>query len=503
MRLVLALLVLSLAAAGGEPPREARRAFEKAAVAVKAKRLDEAIRDLEEAVRIYPAYAEAWFGLGKLRLQQKDAESARAAFQSAIHADPQYREPYMSLAILEQSAGRWQQLMDVTDRFLEVDAIDFPQTWLLNAVASYNLGNLPKAEKSAREAVRLDLRRQFPEEFRLLGLILERRGDYAGEVDQFRAFLKLESAGPEADSVRARMADAERRAGLSPIPDSGITFRTETNLAVVRFQVRAAKGEPSRTLTAQDIEIRLDGVPQKIALFEGGTTAPRSTPVEISLLLDCSASVDRVAVFNAKVFRDGILDEFPNVSLSIYGFSDNLVRFATPTRDPAVLKKAMDLVASIPQRETPLFGSIADTIRDAAGAGSHVIRMLVIFSDGESESPGDESRAAEAERAAKETGTTVYPVMLNKAGGNSIGAADSIHDFLSLAGATGGKEFKGFMGTDVLPKILSALAGEIRSDYVAGFYLPAAEAKKRHQVEVVLRSKAQGRLTGGSRTIVY
>jgi VWFA-related protein len=503
VRLVLALLGLSaLAVAADEPPREARRAFEKAAAAVKARRIDEAVHDLEEAVTLFPAYAEAWFGLGKLRLEQKSLDAARAAFQSAIQADPNYREPYMSLAILEQSAGHWKELREVTDRFLEVDAIDFPQTWLLNAVANYNLGNLPVAEKSAREAERLDARQQFTEEFRLLGLILERRGDYAGEVEQLRTFLKIASADAGADSVRARLAEAERRAGVSAIPDSGLTFRAGTSLAVVRFQVRPAKGD----LTAQDIEIREDGAPQKIAVFEGGSAssaATRTVPVEISLLLDCSSSVDRVAAFSAKIFRDGILDEFPNVSLSVYGFSDNLVRFATPTRDPAVLKKAMDLVASIPQRSTPLFGSIADTIRDAAGTGANVVRMLVIFSDGESEWPGDENRAGEAERAAKETGTTIFPVMLNKSGGNSMSAADSIHDYLSLAGATGGKEFKGFMGTDILPRILKAVSVEIRSDYIAGFYVPATDKKKRHQVEVVLRSKTQGRISGGARTIVH
>jgi hypothetical protein len=223
--------------------------------------------------------------------------------------------------------------------------------------------------------------------------------------------------------------------------------------------------------------------------------------VEISLLFDCSASVERVAALSPRVFRDNFLDEFPNVSLAIYGFSDNLVRFATPTRDAATLKKAMDLVASIPQRDTPLFGSIADTIRDAATTGANVIRMLVVFSDGESAWPGDENRADEAARVAEASGTTLFPVMLNKAGASSMDAAESIHDFMSLAGATGGRVFQGFMGTNVLPSILKAVSGEVRSDYIAGFYVPAVGDKKRHRIEVVLRSKTLGKLYGGSRTL--
>src|ERR1700678_2044007 len=105
-------------------------------------------------------------------------------------------------------------------------------------------------------------------------------------------------------------------------------------------------------------------------------------PVEISLLFDCSASVERIAAMSSRVFRDNLLDEFPNASIAIYGFSDNLVRFARPTRDSAALKKAMDLVAAIPKGDTPLFGSIADTVRDAATTGANVVRMLVVFSHG-------------------------------------------------------------------------------------------------------------------------
>jgi hypothetical protein len=129
--------------------------------------------------------------------------------------------------------------------------------------------------------------------------------------------------------------------------------------------------------------------------------------------------------------------------------------------------------------------------------------MLVVFSDGESAWPGDDARADEAEHVARETGTTIFPVMLDKQGGTPMGAAESVHDFLGLAPATGGREFKAFMGIDVLPSILKAVAGEVRSGYIAGFYVPASGGKKRHQIEVVLRAKDRGRLYGGSRTIVY
>ena len=490
------------ASAAPRPPKEARRAFEKAAAALKAKRADEAVRDYEQAVTLFPGYAEAWYELGKLRLEHRQPDAARNALESAIRADPKYAQPYLTLAILEHAAGHWKQLVDLTDALLRLDAIDFPQAWLLNSVGNYNNRNLEAAEKSAWEAARLDPHQKFPDTRRLLGLILAQRGDFAGEADQFREYLRLVPSGPDSDAIRAKLAEVAKRTGSIASAESSPVFRTETTLAVVGFQLRQNKGQPVYNLRAEDIEVREDGVAQKIAVFEGGPLSSRTVPVEISLLFDCSASVDLVAAFGSHVFRENLLDEFPNASIAIYGFSDNLVRLSRPTRDAGALKKAMDMVAAIPKRDTPLFGSIADTVRDAASTGANVIRMLVIFSDGESASLGDENRADEATRVAGESGTALFPVMLSKSA-PSMDSVDSIHDFMNLASATGGRELQGLMGVDVLPSILKALAREIRSGYIAGFYVPVSGEQKRHKIEVVLRSKDQGRLYGGSRILMH
>lgn len=510
----LTLLFLFLAALAGSitdqtveppaaPPKEARRAFDKAEAALKAKRADEAMRDYEQAVTLFPGYAEAWYELGKLRLEHQQPDAARDALEQAIHDDPKYAEAYLTLAILEQSARHWKQLADATDALLRLNAIDFPQAWLFNAVGNYNNHNPEAAEKSAREAERLDVRQRFPESWRLLGLILARRGDFAGAAEQFREYLRLVPSGPDSDAIRAKLADAAKSAGSAAVSaDSSPTFRAETTLAVVGFQLRQKKGEPTHVLRAEDIEVREDGVTQKIAVFEGGSSAARTVPVEVSLLFDCSASVERIAATSSRVFRDNLLDEFPNAAIAVYGFSDDLVRLARPTRDAAVLKKAMDLVAGIPKSDTPLFGSIADTVRDAATTGANVIRMLVIFSDGESASFGDDNRAGEAIRVAGESGTMLFPVMLSKSS-LSMDAVNSIHDFMGLASATGGKEFQGLMGADVLPTVLKSVAGEIRAEYIAGFYVPVTGQQKRHQIQVVVRSKDQGKLYGGSRILIH
>ncbi|MGD1094379.1 MAG: VWA domain-containing protein [Bryobacteraceae bacterium] len=291
------------------------------------------------------------------------------------------------------------------------------------------------------------------------------------------------------------------------------TFQVGTNLALVRFRFHPKRGVLIQDLRPEDIELREDGVAQKIAVFEGGRFDTDSVPVEISLLFDCSASVVRIGALNPHVFSEKLLDEFPNVSIAIYGFSDSLVRFSGPTRDPEALRKAMDQVRSTPPGNTALFGSIAETVHDAATTGVNVVRMLVIFSDGQSTSANDVDQVVAATRLANQSGTALFPVMIGELPMadkevrlTRYPIASSISDFLKLAPSTGGKILAGFTeggGGPSLPFVLKSLANEIRSDYVAGFYLPRSGEQKPHKIEVVLRSKDRGRLDGANRIIVH
>jgi len=79
----------------------------------------------------------------------------------------------------------------------------------------------------------------------------------------------------------------------------------------------------------------------------------------------------------------------------------------------------------------------------------------------------------------------------------------SIGSFMTLASATGGEAFDAVGTKDVLPAILKSLAEHVRYDYVAGFYTSSSGGRKRHKVEVILRSKNRGEIVGGFRALVH
>ncbi len=200
-------------------PKDARKAYEHGESALTRHKPDDARKDFEKAVAAYPDYAAAWCELGKLQLADRDTAGARRSFEAAVKADPKFVAPYVELATIEFRAHNWPALADVTEKALKLDAFDYPQAFYYNAVANYYLKRMEQAEKSAREAERLDTRHQIVSDWHLLGVILAQRQDYAGAAEQLRNYLKLAPEAPDAATVRAQLAEVEKAGGLAQQKD--------------------------------------------------------------------------------------------------------------------------------------------------------------------------------------------------------------------------------------------------------------------------------------------
>ena len=143
-------------------PDKARKAYEHGMQNLLKNKPGDAARDFEKAVALYPGYADAWANLGKLLLQQQAIEPARAALRKAVEADPKLVAPWVELGVMAAKDANWKESAELLDRAVKLDPVDFPQAWYAAAVAHYNLKNYVAAEKSAREAVKLDPRHVNP-----------------------------------------------------------------------------------------------------------------------------------------------------------------------------------------------------------------------------------------------------------------------------------------------------------------------------------------------------
>jgi len=200
----------TISATSAAAPGAARKEFEKGRKEELKSRFDQAQEAFQKAVQIYPRYAVAWCELGRLQQKENDSKAATYSFNQSIAADPQYVTPYRGLAQLSVLTQQWNDLIKITNRMLDLNPINFPDIWFLNALGNYYEKNFENAEKSARRGLHLDAEHQLPKLELLLGVVLLQRHQYGDAAEHLRQFLQLSPTGPESDLARKQLAELQQ-----------------------------------------------------------------------------------------------------------------------------------------------------------------------------------------------------------------------------------------------------------------------------------------------------
>jgi Tfp pilus assembly protein PilF len=186
-------------------PDKARKEYEKAIKALQQQQTKSAEEHLRKAVEIYPKYAAAWVSFGELHKQVGLIEEAKADFEKAIEADPNYVTPYVHLAYFSANSREWVDVLKLTEQAIRLDPLAFADAHFLNAVANFNLQHLEEAKRSALRAAELDQQHRIPRIHHLLSAIYEASGDRELAAAQLREYLKIAPTSPEAAAARERL----------------------------------------------------------------------------------------------------------------------------------------------------------------------------------------------------------------------------------------------------------------------------------------------------------
>ena len=193
-----------------QAPKTAKRAFDKGMVFEKKHNLEAADKQFQRAVQIYPKFAAAWAEIGRIQAERNEILDARKSLDEAIKCDPRFLNPFLQIAMLDMEARKWQSLAEITDRAIRLDPFEFPQFYLFNAVAYYNVKNIDAADRSIQAAARLDTLQQMPEVSHLQGLIFIQRHNYAAAAERLRNYLKLAPDAEDAQGVRTQLAKLDQ-----------------------------------------------------------------------------------------------------------------------------------------------------------------------------------------------------------------------------------------------------------------------------------------------------
>lgn len=191
-------------------PKDAKKAHEKGVDRLKKKKFNEAQAELEKAVSLYPKYATAWYDLGRAYEAQKNDQKAREAYERSVEADAKFVNPHLELLQYAVNERNWEKIEKAAGTVLKLNPYNYPQVWFFHSVASYNLKNLEAAEKSAREAAKLDTEHRNPKINHLLGVILADKGEYSSALDQMRTYLNASPNAPDAANVKNMVTELEK-----------------------------------------------------------------------------------------------------------------------------------------------------------------------------------------------------------------------------------------------------------------------------------------------------
>ena len=190
-------------------PKDALKAFNKGLDNLKKAKPEAAEKEFSRAVELHPTFAAAWFQLGHL-LSTRDTARSRDALQHSIQSDGKYVSPYLDLALLEIREKQWPAALAAASKGVHLDPVDFPQLYFYKAVAEYNTNQLDEAEKSARQAEKIDVEHRMPKIQQLLGIVLMDKQDYPGAAEHLRSYLKLAPDSADAPALRTQLSQLEK-----------------------------------------------------------------------------------------------------------------------------------------------------------------------------------------------------------------------------------------------------------------------------------------------------
>jgi tetratricopeptide (TPR) repeat protein len=208
---------LTMSATSALAPKDARRDYEKGLEATKKGKPDDAQKNFEKAVEIYPKYASAWYELGRIYEQRDHHDQARNAYNQSMAADSKYINPYERLYMMALDERKWEEAANLTDRVIRLNPYDFPAAFYYNAIANLQLMKFDLAERSAREAIKLDTQKQNPRANYILGIALAQKNDFQAAAECLRTYLKERPDSKEADAVRKQLDEIEKAAAQAKV----------------------------------------------------------------------------------------------------------------------------------------------------------------------------------------------------------------------------------------------------------------------------------------------
>lgn len=251
------------------------------------------------------------------------------------------------------------------------------------------------------------------------------------------------------------------------------TFKDEVKLVQVYATVFDQGGRAVGGLTQEQFEIRDDGAPQPIRVFESTDEA-----LSCALLLDTTGSMTDAMPSLRNAARAFVEALRPGDSIAIYSFTDHLEELSEMTSDKAAARRSLARLRA--GGRTALFDAVSQVVLNMERSPGK--KAIVVLTDG-----GDNAsilnRQSAAQRARK-AGVPVFAIAEGDALKDSA-AAELLHN---LSKDTGGRMYKAREAKQI-ENVFTAIAADLQRGYLLAFQAPLEErASPWHELEVLVKN---------------
>ncbi len=189
-------------------PLEAQKEFTLGRKALlEDKKIDEAHRHLEKAIRLYPNYLEAQLLLGAAFIETRDWRKAEVALRRAIEINSRAAQSYFALGEVYRQQERYREAEKVLLDGLKLDDRAWQGQFTLGRVY-FALNEVAKAGESAGRA--LQIKPDLAEGYLLAGNILLRARKPENALPMFEEYLRLAPKGESAPETREIVTKIKR-----------------------------------------------------------------------------------------------------------------------------------------------------------------------------------------------------------------------------------------------------------------------------------------------------
>jgi VWFA-related protein len=283
------------------------------------------------------------------------------------------------------------------------------------------------------------------------------------------------------------------------------TLKVDVNVVNLYFNVKDGHGALVPSLTRDDFQVFEDGKPQTIKYF----TADVNQPLTLGILIDTSASQERVLLMEKEVGADFLRDVLRPKDLAfLISFDVNVDLLKDFTNSPSELGRAMQTakinngggggggLPGLGGGPVPISNPRGTLLYDAVYLASEEKlarevgrKAMIILTDGEDQ--GSKLKIRDAIESAQKADSICYVLLIADRGFYGGMGYSGDRAMKDLAEQTGGRVIDVGKNEKKLKEAFDQIAAELRTQYSVG-YTPTNQKRDGSFRKVEIKSKANG-----------